>query len=291
MYNGNMANKLMFFVDATCDIPKEFVEKNNIQVIGLRYVLTHKDGSTEENISTVEDEKTLKAFYDKVRKGAVSKTSLVTYQDAETAFEPYFKDGYDIIHLGLSSGLALTYQNALDAGTDLALKYGRKFFAPDTKLVTCPCYLILRKMLEINDFDKIVKEIVEYYSKMHEYFTVDDLKYLHRGGRLSAAATVVGGVLNIKPIIRVTSDGKLENFAKVIGRNKSVQTLADYVKQIDPKTPEVIIVHADCAASAKELEQRVKSIIPFAKTEILNLGIIIGTHTGPGTIGLGFRSI
>jgi DegV family protein with EDD domain len=286
-----MANKLMFFVDATCDIPKEFAEKDNIKVIGLRYTLTGKNGGVEENISTVEDDKSLKTFYDKVRKGAAPKTSLVTYQDAETAFEPYFKDGYDIIHLGLSSGLALTYQNALDAGTDLALKYGRKFFAPDTKLATCPHFLVLRKMLEINDFDKIVKEIPKYYSKFLEYFTVDDLKYLHRGGRLSATAAVVGGMLNIKPIIRLTPEGKLESFAKVIGRNKSIQTLADYVKQIDPHTPEVIIVHADTPADAKLLEQKVKSIAPFAKTEIINLGIIIGTHTGPGTVGLTFRSI
>jgi DegV family protein with EDD domain len=287
----SMANKLIFFTDATCDIPREFIEKNNIQVIGLRYMLTDKNGKTEDNVSTTEDDRSLKAFYSKIRSGATSKTSLVTYQDAESAFEPFFKDGYDMIHLGLSSGLALTYQNALDAGTDLAHKYGLKFYAPDTKLVTCPHFCILKKMLEINDFDKIIKEIPEYYSKLQEYFTVDALTYLHRGGRLSATAAVVGGILNIKPIIRVTTEGKLENFAKVIGRNKSIQTLADYVKQIDPKTPEVIIVHADCLNDAKTLEKKVKSVAPFAKIEIISLGVIIGTHTGPGTVGLGFRAI
>ncbi|MDR1917830.1 MAG: DegV family protein [Christensenellaceae bacterium] len=286
-----MTDKLIFFVDATCDIPREFIEKNNIQVIGLKYTLTDKGGKVEDNISTAEDDRSLKTFYARVRNGATSKTSLVTYQDAELAFEPFFKDGYDIIHLGLSSGLAQTYQNALDAGTDLAHKYGLKFYAPDTKLVTCPHYLILQKMLEINNFDKIVKELPEYYGNFHEYFTVESLTYLHRGGRLSTTATVVGGMLNIKPIIRVTPEGKLENFAKVIGRNKSIQTLADYVVQIDPKSPEVVIVHADSPTDAKTLERKIKSVVPFAKIEIINLGVIIGTHTGPGTVGLCFRAI
>jgi DegV family protein with EDD domain len=282
--------KTVFFADATCDIPKEFIEKNNIQIIGLRWTVTDKSGASEDGLHTIADDKMIKDFYKKLRDGKTPKTSLVTYQDAEAAFEPFFRNGYDIVHLGLSSGLALTYQNALNAGTDLSQKYGRKFFAPDTKLVSGVHLLVLKRMLEINDFDRIVQEIEDYYSKLKEYFTVDSLSYLHRGGRLSATAAVVGGVLNIKPLLKVNAEGKLENFAKAVGRNKSLQVLADFTKNINPQNPEVVIIHADCYDDAKLLEQKVKMITPNASVEIVNLGIIIGTHTGPGTLGITFRA-
>jgi DegV family protein with EDD domain len=279
-------DKLIFFVDATCDIPANFIKKHAIKVIGLRYVVDGEDG-----FWTGSDSKSLGSFYAKMKKGARASTSLVTYQDAEKAFEPYFKDGYDIIHLGLSSGLAQTYQNALNAGTDLSQKYGRRFFAPDTKIVTVAHLLILERMLELGNFDKIVHEITDYYKNIVEYFTVESLSYLHRGGRLSATSAIVGGILNIKPILRVNPDsGKLENIGKVVGRQKSIQTLADYTKDLDPNNPKVIIVHSDCSNAACELAERVKIIAPNAQIETTDIGIIIGTHTGPGTLGLTFRT-
>jgi DegV family protein with EDD domain len=285
-------SKLIFFVDATCDIPLSYIKEHNIQVIGLRYNIGDVD-----SVFSVANDAAIKNFYDQMRKGKTPKTSLVTYQDAEAAFEPFFRDGCDIVHLGLSSGLALTYKNECDAGTDLAKKYGRRFYAPDTHLVSMALYPVLKKIIELNDcaaksqgdaFEKITAELPAYYSKVKEYFTVESLAYLHRGGRLSAGAAIVGGILNVKPILTADKEGKLENIGKVIGRQKALRVLANYVKTADKDGTVVAIVHADCLAEAKILEKMVKEINPKAQIEIGSMGFIIGTHTGPGTIGLCF---
>jgi DegV family protein with EDD domain len=158
-------------------------------------------------------------------------------------------------------------------------------------------YPVLKKIIELNDcaaksqgdaFEKITAELPAYYSKVKEYFTVESLAYLHRGGRLSAGAAIVGGILNVKPILTADKEGKLENIGKVIGRQKALRVLANYVKTADKDGTVVAIVHADCLAEAKILEKMVKEINPKAQIEIGSMGFIIGTHTGPGTIGLCF---
>ena len=109
----------MYFADATCDLPPEYIKENNIQILGLRYNIGDTDGWY-----TSANKQQLDEFYSRMRKGDNASTSLVLYDDAIKVFEPFFKEGWDIIHMGLSSGLAKTYENALKAGTDLAKKYG-----------------------------------------------------------------------------------------------------------------------------------------------------------------------
>jgi len=215
--------------------------------------------------------------------GKISHASI-SYQ----AFEPFFKSGYDIIHFGLSSGLAKTYENALNAGTDLAERYGCRFYAPDTKGVSAMAMIALEKCFELQDFDKIKKELPAFYAKIQAYFTVEDLKYLHRSGRLGGAAKFIGSLLNVKPIVTVDKDGKLTTLTKKTGRLASMQFIAAQTSNRNPDFADVFIIHADCLDDAKLLEQKVHEVDIGANTTILNMGFIIGTHTGPGTIGLGF---
>lgn len=193
--------KIIFFADATCDLPAEFVKSNNIQIIGLRYYM----GGEEGWFTIADNQKQFDDYYGKMRNGEHGSTSLVLYDDAVTAFEPFFKNGHDIIHFGLSSGLAKTYENANNAGHDLAKKYNCKFYAPDTKGVSAMHYLYLRYILELEKkhknekdcFEKIISNFESYYKNIKTYFTVEDLKYLHRGGRLSGAAMFFGSMMKI----------------------------------------------------------------------------------------------
>ena len=285
-------NKIMYFADATCDLPQEFIKSRNIQLLGLRYAI----GETEGWYTSANKEQ-LKEFYTKMRKGDTASTSLVLYDDAITAFEPFFKDGYDIIHFGLSSGLAKTYENALNAGNDLAKKYGRKFYAPDTKCVSAMNIFIIDKCMKLekeysdlaDGFEKIAEELPKLYNRVQAYFTVENLKYLNKSGRLSDSAKLVGNFLNIKPIIICEKkEGKLVTYTKKLGRLTSIQYLSSIVANIDPSSNDIFIIHADCPNDAKMLEQKVRKRIKNAKIQVVELGFIIGTHTGPGTIGLGF---
>jgi DegV family protein with EDD domain len=285
-------NKIILFADATADIPANFIKENNIQIIGLRYSV----GDTDGWYTCADDQSQFDEFYSKMRKGETAHTSLVLYDDAAVAFEPFFKQGFDIIHLGLSSGLAKTYENALNAGNDLAKKYGRKFYAPDSKTVSGQNYIIMRNIISLTKkyqdcqdiFEKITAELPQFYKRVKAFFTVEDLKYLHKSGRLSGAAAFLGGILNIKPIIIPDKNGKLVSITKKTGRSASIQFIANQINTYDPEVNEAFIIHADCTADAKLLEQKILEIKPEIKTEIINMGFIIGTHTGPGAVGVGF---
>ena len=141
-----------------------------------------------------------------------------------------------------------------------------------------------------NCFEKIVAQFPAFCKKVCAYFTVSDLKYLHKSGRLGGAAAFIGSVLDIKPIITTSEDGKLVTLTKKKGRLQSMQFIASQVAKIDPDFSEVYIIHADCAKDAEILKQKVLEINGTVNVEILNMGFIIGTHTGPGTLGLGFKA-
>ena len=285
-------NKIMYFADSTCDMPLEFIKKYNIQILGLRYNIGNTDGwYTTANKEQLDD------YYTRMRKGESASTSLVLYDDAITAFEPFFRDGWDIIHFGLSSGLAKTYENALNAGTDLAKKYGRKFYAPDTKCVSAMNIFIIEKCKELEEkyanlpdcLEKIIVELPELYNRIQAFFTVENLKYLQKSGRLSDAAKLVGNFLNIKPIVICEKkEGKLVSITKRIGRLASLQYIASTLSKIDPLYKKMFIIHADCQKDAEMLEQKIRKTNKDLEIQIVELGFIIGTHTGPGTIGLGF---
>ncbi|MDR0384402.1 MAG: DegV family protein [Christensenellaceae bacterium] len=277
-------SKLVFMVDSTCDVPKKFLEDNDVVVLPLNYSI-----GEEEKAWQCGDDEDFKVFYEKMEKGDLVRTSLVSYVYAYSFMEPYFKNGDDIVFLGLSSGLSSTWQNEFNAGTDLAKKYNCRFFAPDTKQPSAAAYLILKEMVKINNFDLITKEIDKFYKNVSTFFTVSSLSYLHRSGRLSTTATLIGGMLNIKPIITVTKKGTLESIGKVMGKNKSIQTIASQARNINKKYPDCIIVHANVMEDAKMLAEKVQEECEYAKIEICNLGFIIGTHTGPGTLGLCYR--
>ena len=286
-----MSNKIVFFADACCDMPLDFAKKNGVSVIGLRYTMGKQDGWY-----TGATQKEIDGLYAKMRKGEFGSTSLVLYNDAIEAFEPHFKDGADIIHVGLSSGLAKTWENANKAGNDLAKKYGRKFYAPDTKTVSGANWFILKHAIELakkyegdkNCFDKIVRETEVFAKKVRAFFTVESLAYLHKSGRLGTAQKIIGGMLKIKPIITVDANGKLVNHCKKTGRLASIQYLASQIANADPAFSYAAIAHADSEGDAKILAQRVKEIKPDISIDVVNIGFIIGIHTGPGTLGLCF---
>jgi len=281
--------KIVFFADGTIDAPPGFLKEHDVQVIPLRYQI----GGIEGKFATADTQEQFDDFYGKMRDGLTSSTSLVLYDDAKEAFEPFFAKGCDVIHFGLSSGLAKTWENAKRAGEDLAQKYGRGFYAPDTKSVSAINYLYLREAInlskEYQDFEELKAKFDLLLNKIKVFFTIEDLKYLYRSGRLSGIAKFIGNILNIKPIITTDADGKLVTHTKRTGRLASIQYLANSV-EISEEKLEVAVLHADCPTDAELLERKIIEKHPDAKVTTMNVGFIIGTHTGPGTLGVMFWS-
>jgi len=281
--------KIIFFADATVDAPLSFYQDNKdiVEYIGLRYAMNGEDNWYDGKGSQADFDK----FYGAMRKGSISKTSLVTYEDAHTAMKPYFEKGYNVMHFGLSSGLAHTYKNAFDAGTDLAKEFGTRFYCPDTLLMSSQNYLLLKMAVAMHKagkkFDEITKAIEDYYPNMVAFFTVDDLKYLQRGGRISNLQKMIGTMLNIKPVL-ATKEGKIVPLTKKKGRKASIAYLASMVETRHKEYKAACIMHADCIDDANELRETVLVLKPDTEIEILNVGHIIGSHSGPGTLGFVF---
>jgi len=283
--------KIMFFADASADAPVGFWEenKNIVEFIGLRVAMDGEDGWYDGK-GKQED---FDEFYKKIRAGGVAKTSLVTYEDAHAAFKSYFEQGYDIMHFGLSSGLAHTYKNANDAGSDLAKEFGRRFYCPDALLMSSQNYMMLKKSIDMHkdgkNFDEISKELDEYYPLSRAFFTVDDLKYLRRGGRISTLQKMIGSILDVKPIL-TTKEGKIIPLTKKKGRRASIAFIASMIEGRNKEHKLACVMHADCLPDAEEMKAKILEIKPDTEVELINVGHIIGSHSGPGTLGLVFTN-
>ena len=284
---------IVFFADATADIPAEYLkEHENVQILGMRYTI----GDAEGIYTVADNQEQLDDFYKRMREGEKTSTSMILYEEAYQAFEPFFAKGCDIIYFGLLLELSAQHVQIEKAGNDLAEKYGRKFYAPNTKSITVKNYSIVRYAVEFEKkyadlpdcFERVKAEIDPLFDNIVIYFTIGDLKYLHRSGRLSATRKLIGNLLNIKPIIHIDLEkAKLVPLAKKAGRLPSIQYIANLIKQ-PRQNPEIWLLHADCPDDAEILKQKVLEIDPDAKVIMKQIGVIVGLHGGPGTVGLGF---
>ena len=235
-----------------------------------------------------------KAFYEAMRAGAEVKTSMINVSDFMAAFEPWIAKGDAVIYVGMSGGISGTANSAKLAAEELLEKYpAAKIAAIDTYAASLgEGFLVIEtaKMIERGDpFLKIVKKIELLRKNMCQFFTVDDLAYLRKGGRISGAAAVVGTVLNIKPILRGDENGKIVLCGKIRGFNKSMEALANkYDELVFDKTADVGIAHADNPEGAQRLENILRA--KGFSGELLKVVYepVTGSHVGPGTIAMFF---
>ena len=280
---------IKLFTDTSANLPVSIIREYGIGVVPFSYTVNGK-----EVPYSAETDFNGKAFYEAMRAGAEVKTSMINVSDFIAAFEQWIAKGDAVIYVGMSGGISGTANSAKLAAEELLEKYpAAKIAAIDTYAASLgEGFLVIEtaKMIERGDpFLKIVKKIELLRKNMCQFFTVDDLAYLRKGGRISGAAAVVGTVLNIKPILRGDENGKIVLCGKIRGFNKSMEALANkYDELVFDKTADVGIAHADNPEGAQRLENILRT--KGFSGELLKVVYepVTGSHVGPGTIALFF---
>ena len=277
--------------DTNANIPEMLVEELGIKVISQSFFV-----NSVEYKSYVKGEKTdLAKFYEMMRNKEDVKTSLIGPESYADFFEEILKTGDDILYVGFSSGLSGSYQSSKIAATELSEKYpDKKIVVFDTLAAALGQGLLVYKAAKLKNSGKSMEEVLEMLEKdapkLCHWFTVDDLFFLKRGGRISGATATFGTILNIKPVMHVDDNGKLVPVGKVRGRKQAIMSLVDKIKElgVDPENQVMAISHGDCLDEAEFMANEVKKQYGVKEIIINCLDPVIGAHAGPGTLALFF---
>lgn len=282
-------NNYVLYADSSCDLSTSELNKRGVYFSSLSF--RFNDSEREYN----NDGMPIEEFYSKMRAGDVAKTAAINSETFATEFEKLLKEGNDILYIGFSSGLSTTYNSARIAAKQLKSKYpDRKIITVDTLAASAGIALFIDLIIEKMESGATIEEAAAYAEelKLHicHWFTVDDLVYLKRGGRVSPTVAFVGNMLGIKPILHVDNDGHLVNVTKTRGRRASIAVLADKFGEtaISPEASKVYISHGDCLADAEVLANMIEAKYGSKCELITNVGPVIGAHSGPGTLALFF---
>lgn len=274
--------------DTCCDYPEQMYKDLSLSAVPLS---VNFKGQTVFQYS----ERWLKKMFDGLRKGEVATTSAVNPQGWQDVIEPILQGGEDALVLAFSSGLSTTYQSAVIAADELSQQYpNRKIKVVDTLCASLGQGLLVYYACKKRDEGLTLEELAEWCEKrkynLCHWFTVDDLMYLKRGGRVSAATALVGTMLQIKPVLHMDDAGHLINMSKTRGRNASIEALAKKMGELalPGENDTVFICHGDCMEDAKYLEKLVKEQYGVKNVLIYYVGAVIGSHSGPGTLALFF---
>lgn len=279
---------------STADLTQEQFDARDIHYVCFHFQLDDKVYPDDLGKSiSFED------FYKAMENGADTKTSQVNVDEFIEYFTPFLEDGKDILHLSLASGISGVYNSACVARNVLAEKYpDRKIIVIDS-LNACSGYgLFMDKLADLRDegmdIDTLAKWAEDNKLKMHTWIFTTDLKYLVRGGRVSKTSGFVGNMLSICPVINLNVEGKLIPRMKVRTKKKVLQAVADKMKELaqdrENYSEKCYIAHAACYEDAQALADIVEAAFPKmnGKVQINNIGTVIGSHTGPGTVVLFF---
>ncbi len=280
----------IIFTDSAADIAPETLAEWGVSFASLTFRFQNEDREYSNFEMPVED------FYNKMRAGGIAKTAAVNTEIFYAMFESALKDGKDILYLGLSSGLSTTYNSARLAAEALSKEYAdRKIITIDTLCASAGLgmivYLAVQKKNSGADIEDTASYVRELVPNLCHWFTVDDLVYLKRGGRVSPTVAFVGNMLGIKPVLHVDNDGHLINVSKVRGRKSAILALAQQYGDKafnDERNDTVFISQAACLGDAEELASILKTKYNVKNVFITNIGPVIGAHAGPGTIALFF---
>lgn len=276
--------------DNNSDLPESFFQEHQIGCTYLSYSIDGRTYSRDNFLPTDE-------FYAKMRSGALPTTAQVNPESVKEMMEPYLAAGKDILHIAFSSGLSGSYDSSRIAAEELSEQYPqRKIMVLDSLCASLGQGLLVYYAMELKESGKSIEEAadwVESHKKnLVHLFTVDDLNHLHRGGRVSKATAIVGGMLNIKPVLHVDNEGKLVAIGKVRGRKKSLQALVDGMKErigsYKDTCDTIFISHGDCEDDARYVAEKIKELYPIQTVIINYVGATIGAHSGPGTTALFF---
>ena len=277
--------------DSSADLPASLVQELGVEVLPLSFTVQDK---TYHNYPD-DREMDPKVFYKMLRDGEMATTSAVNVAEYTNMLEPLLQAGKDVLVLAFSSGLSTTYQSSVIAVNELAEQYpDRKIYTVDTLCASLGQGLLVWHAVQEQKKGKSIEEVRDWVeeNKLHlcHWFTVDDLHFLKRGGRISAATAVVGSMLHIKPVLHVDDEGHLINMGKARGRGASLTAVVDHMEETvtDPAEQVVFISHGDCLADAEKVAADVKKRFGVKEVVINYVGPVIGAHSGPGTLALFF---
>lgn len=286
-----MERNYAVMTDSSADLTAELVEQLGLDVIPLSVNVG------QQSFMNYPDEREISSpdFYELLRKGANAQTSAVNVDTFLSAMSVHLKAGKDVLYLGFSSGLSSTYGASEIAAQELREAYpDRKILTVDTLCASLGqgllVYLTMQKVLAGATIEEAAAYAEENRLHLCHWFTVDDLFFLKRGGRVSAATALVGSALGIKPVLHVDNEGHLINVSKARGRKNSILALVDRMEAsaIEPQKQTVFISHGDCLADAEFLAAEVRKRFGISDITINFVGPVIGAHSGPGTLALFF---
>lgn len=282
-------NEYIIFTDSCCDVEPGILHKWGVAYASMTFSFS---GENHEYINT---DITSKAFYKRMRQGAQPKTAAINPDAFTRAFEPILKSGKDILYIAFSSGLSTTINSAHLSANELLEAYpDRKIVIVDTLAASAGLgmmvYMAVTKKNEGASLEENAAYIKSLINNHCIWFTVEDLEYLKRGGRVSSIVAFAGGILGIKPVLKMDDEGHLIGAFNVRGRKKSIEALADKYTELsyEERNTPVFISHADCEAEAKQLANLLKERHGVEVTMLTEIGPVIGSHSGPGTIALFF---
>ena len=276
--------------DSACDLPREIIDEYNIDILPIIVI---KDDTEYLDGVTIDP----KDLYDNMRAGQVYKTAQIPPKMFEEKFEEYAKNGEDVIYIAFSSGLSSTYQTSVLTRDSLKDKYpNMNIDIVDSKSASVGFGLLVHKAAQMAKEGKSKEEILKmldfYIRHIEHIFTVDNIEYLFRGGRVTRTQAFVGGLLNIKPILDIPEDGTLQPREKVRGRKKVLARMIEIMEEragyADLKNQVIGINHGDDIEGAMKLKGMIEEKFGCTNFIINVIGCAIGAHSGPGTLSVFF---
>jgi DegV family protein with EDD domain len=286
-------NEYIIITDSTADLPADLVCELSLTVLPLEFTIdgkTYKDDPLNPGLSS-------KSFYDMLRSGKMSRTSQINTNTFTECFGKFLDEGRDVLYVAFSSALSGIYQSACIAADELREKYpDNKIVIVDTLSASLGEGLLVYHAANMKangaDIDTVAGWLEENKLKMCHWFTVDDLNHLKRGGRISSATALIGSLLGIKPVLRVNDEGKLVPVTTVRGRKQSLDALVDRIAKtcVNPTEQTVFISHGDVIDDAEYVKSEIIRRVHAKAVKFGNVGPVVGSHSGPGTIAVFFFS-
>lgn len=280
-----LMSNYVLITDSASDLPSEIAESLEVEILPMKYMVN--------DTPCVDKDFDMENFYNLLRGKALSLTSQTNVEEFSSYFSGYLENGKDILYVGFPLSLSGMNNSARIAARELSEKYPeRKIIVIDSVSASIGQGLLVYYAALKKKSGATIEEVADFVDenklKFCHWFTVDDLYFLKRGGRISQATAVVGSILNVKPLLSMNDEGKLYVFDKIRGKKKVLDLMSSKIGNLNSNYKKVFVGHADCLDDAKYVAEKISAENPSLDVTITHLGPIIGTHTGPGTVALAF---
>lgn len=285
-----MSGNFVLLTDSSVDLPADYLAKHDVPFASLEYTIDGVSYEDDAGKSMPYGE-----FYDKIRKGVMSTTTMINIDKYLAFFEPFLKQGKDILYLAFTSALSGSCACSLAAAKELKQAYPEREIAViDSLCASMGEGLLLHYAIGLRDEGKSLQEVCDWLEqnkqRLNHLFTVDSLMHLYRGGRLSKASAIMGTLIGIKPVLNVSPEGTLVACGKVRGRTQALDRLVSWMDECVDHTEfdMIMISHGDCKEEAQRVGDQIMKKYKVKELLINHVGPVIGSHSGPGTVALFF---